>query len=119
MRFRKCVAKHRVSALGLLLGGFVLKDIPVFNQNSVPDAHDVRRNPVRRPAQARESPVDDHEITIGRDHPRLVLERRWTTFDEVKEAIAARLDMGAVLCVPLSLSCLLSLPCRFSFVSHL
>src|SRR6266850_4294126 len=97
MGFGKRVTKHRVSALGLLFGGFVLKDIPVFDQDSVLDAHDVRRNPVRSPSKARESPMDDHEITIGRNHPRFILERGWTTFDEVKEAIATRCDMSAML----------------------
>src|SRR6266436_8355399 len=97
MGFGKRVTKHRVSALGLLLGGFVLKDIPVFDQNSVLDTHDVRRNPVRRPAHARESPMDDHELTISHNHPRFILERGWTTLDEVKEAIAARRDMRTVL----------------------
>src|ERR1700676_1729660 len=95
--FRKRVTKHRVSALGLLLGGFVLKDIPVFDQNSVLDAHDVRRNPVRRPTHARESPMEDHELPISPNQPRFILERGWTTFDEVKQAVAARRDMGAVL----------------------
>src|SRR5258706_459703 len=106
MGLGKLVTKHRISAHGLLFGGFVLKNIPVFDQNSVLDTEDVRRNPIRRPAQSRESPVDDDEIAIGRNHPRFILERRWTTFNEVKESVAARLDMGAVLNVvrrPISL----------------
>src|SRR6185295_17969753 len=94
---RKAFAEHRKPALGLRLGGFVLKDIPVFDQNSVLDAKDVRRNPVHRPAHARESPMDDHEITIRHNHPRFILERGWSTFYEVEEAIATRLDMRAVL----------------------
>jgi hypothetical protein len=44
------IPKHRQPALGLFPRGFVLKDIPVFDQNSIPDAQDVRRDPIHRPA---------------------------------------------------------------------
>src|SRR5258705_229809 len=95
--YRKCVAKHRVSAFGLLLSRLVLNDIPVLDQNPVLDAQDIRRNPIHRNPKAGESPVDDHEIAIGHNHPWLILERGRNAFDEIKKAIATRFDMRTML----------------------
>ena len=45
--FRETRPEHRRFAFGLLLGGLVLKHIPVLLQNSVLDAQDVGGNPIR------------------------------------------------------------------------
>src|SRR5262245_48899569 len=85
------------AALRLLPGRLVLDDVPVLDESSVLDAEDVRRDPVRRRPEPREPAVDDDEVTVGRDHPRLVLERRRQTLHEIEEALAAGRDVGAVL----------------------
>src|SRR5258708_18102967 len=41
--------------------------------------------------------MDDDKVAFGRDHARLIFERRGRTLDEVEETFAARLDVGAVL----------------------
>jgi hypothetical protein len=69
----------------------------VFGQHPVGDANDVGGNPVSREASAGKSPVDDDKVAFGHDHARLVFEGRGRTLDEVEEAFAARLDVGAVL----------------------
>ena len=38
-----------------------------------------------------------HKITFSHDHPRLILQRGWDALDEIEQAVAARLDMSAVL----------------------
>src|SRR5882762_9283167 len=83
--------------LDLLLCSLVLNNIPVLDQNSVLDANDVRRDPVRRRAKAGETTVNYHEITLGHDYSRLILQRGWNAFDEIKKAVATRLNMCAML----------------------
>src|SRR5882672_688901 len=94
---RKCVAKHRVSAFGLLLSRLVLNNIPVLDQHAIFDANDVRRDPVHRSSKAGESPVDDHEFAIGHNHPRFILQRGRNALDEIEEAVSTRLDVCAML----------------------
>src|SRR5882672_5456949 len=94
---RETFTKHWVSALGLLFGGFVLNDIPVLDQKPVFNANNVRRYPVHRRAKAREPPVDNHEIILGENRPRLILESGRETSDEIEKAIATGGDMSAML----------------------
>ena len=75
----------------------VLKNIPVFDENSVDDAEDVRRDPVLWPAIPQETSMDDHEVPVGDDHAMLIFQRRRDTLDQIEETIAAGLDMSAVL----------------------
>ena len=80
----------------------------MFGQHPVGDAHDVGGDPVSRESSARKSPVDDDKVAFGHDHARLIFEGRGRTLDEVEEAFAARLDVGAVLDVvgrPEAFSC--------------
>src|SRR5258708_29096858 len=86
-----------MATFGLLLRRLVLNDIPVLDQNPVFNANDVRRNPVHRSPKAREPPVDNHEITLGENQPRLILERERNAFDEIEKAIASGRDMSAML----------------------
>ncbi|MEH2480089.1 transcriptional regulator GlxA family with amidase domain [Nitrobacteraceae bacterium AZCC 2146] len=46
--FREFLAEHRQSALRLGPGRFVLQHIPMFGEDAVGDAHDVRSNPIFR-----------------------------------------------------------------------
>jgi transcriptional regulator GlxA family with amidase domain len=46
--FREFFAEHRQSALRLGPGHFVLQHIPMFSEDAVSDAHDVRGNPIFR-----------------------------------------------------------------------
>ena len=41
--------------------------------------------------------MDDDKVALGHDQARFIFEGRGTTLDEVEEAFAARLDVGAVL----------------------
>jgi hypothetical protein len=72
---RERVSKHRVSALGLLLGSLVLNDIPVLKQDSLFHADNIRRDPADRQAEAREAAVDDDEVSLRYDYSRLIPER--------------------------------------------
>jgi hypothetical protein len=69
----------------------------MFGQHAVGDSHDVSGDPVPRESRSRESSMDDDKLAVGRDHARLVLERRGRTLDEVEETYAARRDMGTAL----------------------
>jgi hypothetical protein len=42
------VRTHRIPAFGLLLGSLVLNDIPVFDENPILQANDVRGYPLHR-----------------------------------------------------------------------
>jgi hypothetical protein len=103
---RKMIAEHRKAALGLFPRGFVLNDVPVFHENSILDAKNVCGDPIDGLAEAGESAMNDNEISICHNCARLIPERGRKTFDEVKESLAPRLDVSAVLDVvgrPISL----------------
>ena len=75
----------------------VLKNIPVFDENSIDDTEDVRRDPALWPAVPREASMDDHEVPVGHDHARLIFQRRRDALDQIEETVAAGLDISAVL----------------------
>src|ERR1700732_1886474 len=91
------VSKHRVSALGLFLGSFVLNDIPVLNQDSVFHADNIRRNPVDRKPEAREEAVDDAEVPPRDYYSWLIPEGGRDALDQAEETVAARLNVRTVL----------------------
>jgi hypothetical protein len=72
----KRISKYRKAALGLRACLFVLDDIPVLDQKAVFDAKDVRCNPVHGLAKAGKSPVYDHQVFLGHNHARFILELR-------------------------------------------
>src|SRR5258705_9667661 len=91
------VSKHGLSTFGLLPCSFVLNDIPVLDQHAIFDANDVCRDPVHRCAKAGESTVNYREIAFSYDYSRLIPQCGRNAFDEIKEAVATRFDMGAML----------------------
>src|SRR5580658_6179530 len=93
----KFVAEHGQTTLGRFLGGFVLDHIPMLDQNAIVDANDVRRNPVNRLTEARESPVHDHVVSLSHDRSRLVPQRGWQALDEIEQTLTTRCYMSAVL----------------------
>src|SRR6202043_570482 len=90
-------AKHGLAALRLLLGRLVLDDIPMLGEEAILDAKDVRRDPVHGCPEPRKTSVDNDEVAISHDHPRLVFQRPRHTLDELKKAGPARGNMRAVL----------------------
>src|SRR5262249_40021451 len=87
------VAEHGPAAPGLLLGGLVLDDVPVLDENPVLDPQDVCSDPVRRGTEPRETAVDDDEVALSHDEAGLVLQRRREAPDEVEEALASGRDV--------------------------
>src|SRR5580692_5106930 len=69
----------------------------MLDQNAILDANDVRRDPVRRQAEIRESPVHDHEVPFGHDRSWLIFECWRKALDEMEEAFTSRRDVSAVL----------------------
>src|SRR5258708_36911004 len=85
----------------------------MLDQNAVLDANAVRRNPVHREAEVRKSSVHDDEIPFSQNISGPIFESWRKAFDEIEQALTARLNMSAVLDVfwrPIALnSCLVSL----------
>jgi hypothetical protein len=81
----------------LLSRGLVLDDVPVLRENSILHAHDVSDDPRRRLPETAESPVENDEIAGRRRKVVLVTQRRGQDLDQVKEPVAARRNMCAVL----------------------
>jgi hypothetical protein len=94
---RKVIAEHRETAARLLSRGLVLDDVPVLRENSILHAHDVSDDPRRRLPETAESPVENDEIAGRRRKVVLVTQRRGQDLDQVKEPVAARRNMCAVL----------------------
>src|SRR5437870_1038374 len=69
----------------------------MLHKDSVLNAHDICGNPVHREAEVRKSPVHDHEVSLGHNHSRFVLQRWWDALDEVEQTLTTRCDMSAVL----------------------
>ena len=69
----------------------------MFDQNSICNSHNVRRDPVYGLSKARKPAMNNHEFTLGYDHARRIFEGCRSALDKVEETFAARLDVGAVL----------------------
>jgi hypothetical protein len=59
----------------------VLDEYPVLETN------DIGGDPVHRCAKARETAMDNHEVSLGQDEPWLILQRRWKALDEIEKAL--------------------------------
>src|SRR6266576_4220181 len=91
------LSEHGSAAFRLLFCGFVLNHIPMLHEYPVLDEKNVRSNPVHRLAEARESPVHDHEVSLSHDRSRFVLQRWWDALNKIEQASSAGRDMSAVL----------------------
>jgi hypothetical protein len=91
------VSKHWLSALRLFLGSLVLNDIPMLDQDPVFHADNIRRNPVDRQSETRETTVDDDDVSFRYDYSWLIPEGGRNALDQVEETITARLNVRAVL----------------------
>src|SRR6267143_248673 len=69
----------------------------MLREDSVLNAHDICGNPVHREAEVRKSPVHDHEVSLGHNHSRFVLQRWRDALDEIEQTLTTRCDMSAVL----------------------
>jgi hypothetical protein len=69
----------------------------VLDQKPIFDAKYVGCNPVHRLAATRKPSVDDYEISICHNYSRLILECWRAALDEVKQALATRLNMSTML----------------------
>src|ERR1700693_2816156 len=77
--------------------GLVLNHVPVLDEQPVLETNNIGGDPVHRRAKARETSMDNHEISPGEDDPWLILQLGWIAFDEIEQALSARLNMIAVL----------------------
>jgi hypothetical protein len=81
----------------MLLGSLVLNDIqsstriPSFKRTTSAAIQFAGSPDVGEPA------MNDDVVTFYKNHPRLIVERRRLSFDEVEEPVSSRLDMSAVL----------------------
>src|SRR5260370_15746735 len=95
--FWKCVPEHGPLAYRLFFRCFMLNDVPMLDKDSVLNAHDICGNPVHREAEVRKSPVHDHEVSLGHNHSRFILQRWRKALDEIEQALTTGSDMRAVL----------------------
>jgi hypothetical protein len=85
--------KCEIFCIGLLLGGFVLQNIP----NSVLDAYNICDDLARSLPMTGKSAVNRGAIAIGNDYPDLIFIRRRQTLDKVEQSVATGRNQGAVL----------------------
>src|SRR5882724_3940186 len=93
----KCRPEHGQAANGRFLCRFVLDDVPVLGKLAVLETHDIRHDPVRRQAYARESAVEQHVVSVGGGKPVLVMEAVGYALDQSEEAVTSRRNVRAVL----------------------
>src|SRR5229473_2083833 len=96
---RKAASEHRGAALGLLLGGFVLDNVPVFGETTAFEADDVDDDPRGGQAEPGKTPVEHHVISLGNRERILVAHRGGHAPDEREETFTARCNVGTMLYV--------------------
>src|ERR1700756_5125053 len=69
----------------------------MLDEDSILQANDVSRDPVHWKSYVGEPAVNNDVVAFRQNHPRLILERRRGGLDQVEQAVASRLDVGAVL----------------------
>src|SRR5271170_7686723 len=94
---RECSSEHGPLAYRLFFRRFILNDVPMLDKDSVLNAHDICGNPIHGSTEAAKSPVHDHDVSLGHDHSRLVLQRWRDALDEIEQTLTAGRDMSAVL----------------------
>src|SRR6202051_1890367 len=94
---RECSSEHGPLAYRLFFCLFILNDVPMLDEGSVVNAHNICGNPIHRSAETAKPPVDDHDVSLCHDRSRFVLQRWRKALDEIEQTVAARCDMIAVL----------------------
>src|ERR1035438_2887762 len=94
---RECSSEHGPLTYRLLLRRFILNDVPMLDKNSVLNAHNICGNPIHGSTETAESPVHNHEVSLGHDRSGFVLQGWRDTLDEIEQTVPARCDMSAVL----------------------
>src|SRR5258707_14544856 len=95
--FWKTCSEHRSFTLRLFFGRFILNDIPMLDKDSVLNPQNICGNPIHSSTEARKSPVNNHEVTLGDNSSRLVPQRGRKALDKIKEPFCARFTVSAVL----------------------
>ena len=90
----KGIAEHRAAALGLFSCRFALDYVPMLDQLAISNAHDIRRDPVRRLADAGKPSVYDDKVALGKNSPRFISQSRRDAPDQIKQTIATRCDVS-------------------------
>src|SRR5580704_18583625 len=93
----KSLSEHGSAAFRLFFCGLILNDIPMLDEDSVLNAHNVGGNPIHRSTETAKSPVHDHEVPFGHDRSRFVLQCWRKALDEIEQTFTTGCDMGAVL----------------------
>src|SRR5438132_13285568 len=94
---RECSTEHGQLAYRLFFRRFILNDIPMLDQDSVLNTHNICGNPIRRRTETAKSPVHDHEVSLRHCRSRLVPQRWGKALDQIEQALTTRCDMCAVL----------------------
>src|SRR5580692_2692632 len=93
----KSLSEHGSAAFRLLCRGLILNDVPMLDEDSVLNAHNICGNPIHRSTETAKSSVHNHEVPLSHDRSRLVLQCRRNALDEVEQPFTAGRDMSAVL----------------------
>src|SRR3984893_12829637 len=102
------LSEHGSATLRLLFCGLVLNHVPMLNEYSVLNAHNISGNPIHWEPEVAESAVYNDEITFSHNDSRFVFECRRSALYQVKQTLATGSDVSAMLNVfrrPESLRC--------------
>src|ERR1700686_650313 len=91
------LSEHGSATFRLLFCGFVLDHIPMLDKDSVLHADNICGNPIHRSTKTAKSPVHNHEVSLSHDRSRFVLQRRWKALDQIKQTLATRSNVSAML----------------------
>src|ERR1700746_3237064 len=94
---RESLSEHRSATFRLPFCGLVLNYVPMFDKDSVLNAQNICGNPIHRSTEPAKSPVDDHEVSLGQDRSRLVLQSCREALNKIEKTLAARRDVSAML----------------------
>ena len=69
----------------------MLREFPGFY------THNISGNPIERSTEIAKPPVHDHEVSLGHDRSRFVLQCGRDALDEIEQTLTTWCDMSAVL----------------------
>src|SRR6202023_1372137 len=95
--FREACPEHWSFTLRLLFSRFILNYVPMLDEDSVLNAHNIRGDPIYWSTETAKSPVHDYEVPLGHYSSRFVLQCWWDALDKIEKTLAAGCDMSAVL----------------------